>query len=238
MSALTQLCRVWSTTWVSRWNFTDMPFRSRGTIYFRFTSAISISGTWSMSSNVDINAVELDMVEHVSYPLEFHRYLVPFLRYNVLPVYRLPFPFPILGRCRAMSALTQLSWAWSKLWVIRWNFTDTSFRSWNTMFFRFTSAISVSGTWSMSGNVGANTVELGMVENVGYPLEFHRYLIPFLRYNVLPVYGPPFPFPVFCRCRAMLTLTQLSWVWSKMWVTRWSFTDILFCSRDTNDLFG
>ncbi len=45
------------------------------------------------------------------------------------------------------------------------------------------SAISVSGTWSMSDNVDADVVELGMAENVGYPLEFHRYLILVQRYK-------------------------------------------------------
>jgi hypothetical protein len=44
-----------------------------------------------------------------------------------------------------------------------------------------------------SGSVGGITIGSGMVENVGKaPLEFRRYVIPFLRYSLLPVYSPPF----------------------------------------------
>jgi hypothetical protein len=43
------------------------------------------------------------------------------------------------------------------------------------------SAISVSGSWSMSDNIDTNAVELGVFGNVGYMLKFHRYLVLFLR---------------------------------------------------------
>jgi hypothetical protein len=44
-----------------------------------------------------------------------------------------------------------------------------------------------------SDSVGRITIGSGMVENVGIkPLEFRRYVIPFLRYSLLPVYSPSF----------------------------------------------
>jgi hypothetical protein len=116
-----------------------------------------------MLGNVDANLVELGMVENVGYPLEFHRYLVLFLRYNVLPVYCPPFPFPVLGRCRTMSTLTQLSWVGRKCDLP----VGISQISRSVHELQCTSclptAISVSFTWSMLYNLGANVVELGMV---------------------------------------------------------------------------
>jgi len=151
--------------WVTRWNFTDISFRSWDTIYFRFTVRhFRFRVVWSMSGDVDANAVELGMVE---------------------------------------------------MWVTRWNFTDIPFRSWRGMNILpcLPCAISVSCTWSISGMSALTQVDFVWSKNVSYRWKFHKYLVPFLRYNVLPVHRPPFPFPVLGRYRAMSSLTQLSWAW-------------------------
>jgi hypothetical protein len=96
-----------------------MSFHSRVTLYFRFkVRHFELHYLpWPTSGIVGSITNDLGRSKVTGWPLEFRRYVIPLLTYSVLPVWCPPFWISLVGRRWAMSAVSPLIGAWSKLWL-------------------------------------------------------------------------------------------------------------------------
>jgi hypothetical protein len=70
--------RAWTKIWNSCWNFADISFHFRGTVYFRFTVRHFEFRCWAMSAVTRAGQV---WFKNWRYPLESRRYSIPFKSY-------------------------------------------------------------------------------------------------------------------------------------------------------------
>ena len=83
------------------------------------SAAIAISGCRSTSYNVGTSSNESGMAENmgVAFEISLISRAVPELL--LLPVYRPPLLFPVVGRHRTMLEIAPVCWAWSTMYSIR-----------------------------------------------------------------------------------------------------------------------